>query len=300
MQQGKPLKQQLLFTEAACESQPVVNVASVPQRSPFRYPGGKTWLVPRIRQWLASPPSKPRLFLEPFAGGAIVGLTVAFEQLADKVLLIELDEDVGSVWQTILSDDADWLARRILHFKLTTETAQALVDQVPTSTRDRAFRTIVRNRTLHGGILAPGSRFVRSGESGRGIVSRWYPTTLARRIRAIAAIRERIEFRLGDGLTALQACVQHKNTVSFIDPPYTAGGKNAGRRLYVHHSLDHAALFSTMAGAEGDFLMTYDKAEELELLAQQHGFATRVVAMKNTHHAVLSELLIGRDLNWVE
>ena len=28
----------------------VVNVASVPHRSPFRYPGGKTWLVPRIRQ----------------------------------------------------------------------------------------------------------------------------------------------------------------------------------------------------------------------------------------------------------
>ena len=24
-----------------------VNVASVPQRSPLRYPGGKTWLVPR-------------------------------------------------------------------------------------------------------------------------------------------------------------------------------------------------------------------------------------------------------------
>ncbi len=32
----------------------IVNVASVPQRSPFRYPGGKTWLVPRIRQWLKS------------------------------------------------------------------------------------------------------------------------------------------------------------------------------------------------------------------------------------------------------
>ena len=26
-----------------------VNVASVPQRSPFRYPGGKTWLVPQVR-----------------------------------------------------------------------------------------------------------------------------------------------------------------------------------------------------------------------------------------------------------
>lgn len=28
----------------------VVNVASVPQRSPFRYPGGKTWLVPVVRK----------------------------------------------------------------------------------------------------------------------------------------------------------------------------------------------------------------------------------------------------------
>jgi DNA adenine methylase len=28
----------------------IVNVASVPQRSPFRYPGGKTWLVPIVRQ----------------------------------------------------------------------------------------------------------------------------------------------------------------------------------------------------------------------------------------------------------
>lgn len=27
----------------------VINVATVPLRSPFRYPGGKTWLVPRIR-----------------------------------------------------------------------------------------------------------------------------------------------------------------------------------------------------------------------------------------------------------
>ena len=39
----------------------IVNVASVPQRSPFRYPGGKTWLVPRLRRWLSSLPSKPRI-----------------------------------------------------------------------------------------------------------------------------------------------------------------------------------------------------------------------------------------------
>ena len=47
----------------------IINVASIPQRSPFRYPGGKTWLVPYIRQWLSSLPARPHEFIEPFAGG---------------------------------------------------------------------------------------------------------------------------------------------------------------------------------------------------------------------------------------
>ena len=51
---------------------PAANVASVPQRSPLRYPGGKTWLIPHIRAWLGAIDPKPRLLIEPFAGGAIV------------------------------------------------------------------------------------------------------------------------------------------------------------------------------------------------------------------------------------
>jgi DNA adenine methylase len=62
-----------------------VNVASVPQRSPFRYPGGKTWFVPRLRQWLSYQLKKPRLLIEPFAGGGIVSLTAGFEDLAESM-----------------------------------------------------------------------------------------------------------------------------------------------------------------------------------------------------------------------
>src|SRR6058998_3882107 len=43
-----------------------VNVASVPQRSPFRYPGGKTWLVPYIRSWLGHKRQCPSVLVEPF------------------------------------------------------------------------------------------------------------------------------------------------------------------------------------------------------------------------------------------
>jgi DNA adenine methylase len=50
-----------------------VNVASVPMRSPFRYPGGKAWLIQQLRRWMRSLGRKPSLFVEPFAGGRQYG-----------------------------------------------------------------------------------------------------------------------------------------------------------------------------------------------------------------------------------
>jgi len=277
----------------------VVNVASVPQRSPFRYPGGKTWLIPRVRQWLRSLPKRPSVLVEPFAGGAIVGLTVAFERLAEKVVLVELDEQVAAVWKTILSDDCEWLVGRMLSFTPTSENVRAELANTDPTTPALAFRTLVKNRTYHGGILAPGSRPMKNGENGRGLKSRWYPETLAGRIRAIASIRDRISFTEGDGIAAIRAYGRRKSAAFFIDPPYTAAGKKAGTRLYTYHALDHEKLFLTMSRVAGDFLTTYDNAEEVAALAVKHGMETRTVAMKNTHHAQMTELLIGRDLSWL-
>ena len=46
--------------------------------------------------------------------------------------------------------------------------------------------------------------------------------------------------------------------------------------------------------------MTYDNAEEVKVLARRYGFQTRAVPMKNTHHAEMTELLVGRNLDWVD
>ena len=178
----------------------IVNVASVKQLSPFRYPGGKTWLVPTVLTWLKSQPKKPREFIEVFAGGGIIGLTVAFESLADHVTMIELDPDVAAVWHTILSNDWEWLAKQILEFELNILNAQKTLEKQPKGTKELAFQTILRNRINHGGILAPGSGFLKNGENGKGIASRWYPETLAKRIRLIGIFRDRISFIEGDGL----------------------------------------------------------------------------------------------------
>lgn len=282
------------------EQERPVNVASVPQRSPFRYPGGKTWLVPLFRRWMMSLPSHPEVLIEPFAGGGIISLTAAFESLADKVVMVELDKQVAAVWQTILGGDAGWLAKRILNFDLTPDSAKAEFGKIPQATRDLAFQTILKNRTAHGGILAEGAGVLKHGENGKGILSRWYPQTLAKRITNIEHVAKRIEFLHDDAFEVLAEHRDNKNAVFFIDPPYTAGGKRAGSRLYSHCDVDHERLFSSCDKLRGDFLLTYDNADEVQALAERHGFQTKPVAMKNTHHAEMNELLIGRNLDWVE
>jgi len=291
---------QLAFWKPETKHEPsVVNVAQIPQRSPFRYPGGKTWLVPHVRAWLRNLPKKPRLFVEPFVGGGIVSLTVAFEELASRVVMVELDHQVSALWKTILSDDNQWLGEQIVRFDMTLENVRAELARPPKAERELAFQTLLRNRTNHGGILAPGSGVLKQGENGKGIRSRWYPDTLRKRIENIRVVQDIITFFEGDGIEIIRKNANQKSSVFFIDPPYTAAGKKAGSRLYSHNELDHENLFRECEKIKGDFLMTYDNAPELIALAKRHGFNTCMVSMKNTHHATMTELLIGRDLSWV-
>src|SRR3989338_7313585 len=176
----------------------VVNVASVPQRSIFRYPGGKTWLVPTFRKWIKCFNPKDVLLIEPFAGGGIVSLTAAFENLAKKIIMVELDEEIASVWETILNGKNKWLADKIYKFEFSLDNVKKELEKDYRSKADAAFMTILKNRISHGGIITKGSGLIKNGEKGKGIASRWYPKTLRDRIRAIGQIKNTICFIHGD------------------------------------------------------------------------------------------------------
>lgn len=299
-----PLGQNSLFTDAVnwepskktspslIDEKPV-NVSKVRQLSPFRYPGGKTWLVPEVRKWILSLGFRPKSFIEPFAGGGITSLTVAAENLADRIIIAELDPDVASVWKTILSEP-EYLCDRILNFEISLENVRKVINSVASSVREIAFRTIVKNRTQRGGIIAPGASLVKSGENGKGLMSRWYPVTLVKRIRFIYDLRDKIEFFEADAFDIIEKHRREKHASFFIDPPYTAGGKSAGKRLYRFSLIDHPTLFKKMAKLHGQFLMTYDDAVEVKYLASVHCFKIDKVPMKNTHHSVVHELLIKK------
>ncbi len=289
------IQMELFDTKARSEKQHLVNVASVPQRSPFRYAGGKTWLIPRIRQWLLKYGGSDKELIEPFTGGGIVSLTAAFEDLVPQVIMVEKDEGVAAVWRIILEGNAKWLADSIENFNLTRENARKAIEAVDQSLESLAFATIIKNRVNRGGILADGASFIKQGENGKGITSRWYPKTLQKRILAIAKMNHKIHFIQGDGFEIIEQNFQRKNAIYFIDPPYI----KAGGRLYRYSMVNHEALFELAGKLQGNFLMSYENTQEARDLASRYKFAMKSVSMKNTHHAQKKELLIARDLAWL-
>ena len=58
---------------------------------------------------------------------------MAFEKLANHVTMVELDDQVAAVWQTILSKDAEWLAEEIIKFEMTAEAVREILSNEPSS-----------------------------------------------------------------------------------------------------------------------------------------------------------------------
>jgi DNA adenine methylase len=234
--------------------------------------------------------------MEPFAGGGMVSLTAAFESLAEKVLMVELDREVAAVWEVIVNGDHNWLANEIYSFDLTPEKANSILQKEDKMIKDQAFSTILKNRIYHGGIITKGSGLIKNGENGKGIKSRWYPKTLRDRIVAIGHVKSKMKFVTGDAFDEMEKIESDKDSYSFIDPPYTI----AGKRLYTHFEIDHDALFALTAKLKGKFMLTYDDTEEIRGLAEKYKLDFRTIPMKTTHHIQKNEIIISDNFDWWE
>lgn len=282
-----PLPRDMSLQEIPVSRIAAANPKSVRPRSPLRYPGGKSWLIPHIRQWIQK--TRPSKLIEPFAGGANVSLTAVMENLVQRCVLIEIDEDVAAFWRAALENGT--ALRHCVHWlNVTPERLESLERQVPSTVTEHGFRTLLLNRTRYGGILAKRATVVREGEDGKGLGSRWYPKTLASRLAKIEDHANRIEFVKGDAMELLPKLLKSasRTTAVFVDPPYTV----AGERLYKHSEIDHANLFALLAKSECNFLMTLDASPDVVDLVNGHGFAAARVLVKGNRHNRVHELVI--------
>lgn len=269
------------------------NVSQVPQYSAFRFPGGKTWFYPFAKSWMRK--LRDKTLIEPFAGGASIGLAAAIENWVRKVILIEIDPDIYSVWKCIFSEHEMELSKLILDFNMDEVNLNERLNMKTNNLTDIAFNILLRNRTNHGGILANGSGKLKFGEGGKGILSRWYPKTLSYRIARIGNHSNKFEILNGDGIKMIEQFSIDSNNIFFIDPPYTI----AGKRLYDYYELDHNQLLYTLHNIGNDFILTYDDSPFIIELIKKYNFKYERILMTTTHHKKKYELMISNQLNWL-
>ncbi|KAA3612007.1 MAG: DNA adenine methylase [Calditrichaeota bacterium] len=285
------MRQLHLFEKEIVHKAP--NVASVPQYSPLRYPGGKTWLYPFAKQWLHD--KKEKFLIEPFAGGASVGLAAAIEGWVDHVILVDLDDNIFSFWDALINGYGDWLADQVLDFDFTEKNINDTLNKKKMDAKEKAFALLLNNRISHGGIMAIGAGRIKNGENGKGLSSRWYPQTLNHRIKKICKVADRISIVKDDAFEFTKNFLSNDKAIFFFDPPYT----KAGKRLYQHFQIDHEKLFKVSKKLKGDFLITYDFSEEILSYAKKYDLFYEKVLMQTTHLIKKHELLISKDSGWL-
>lgn len=271
------------------------NVASVPHYSPFRYPGGKTWLANVVREWLRD--SGVDVLHEPFAGGGSMSLLAVIEGFVERAVLYEMDHAVSAVWKTMLSGDAEWLTDRIRSFRPTPENVAEVLLKKSRKTRTLAFQTLLKNRCRRGGVLAGGAGLLSKGERGNGVSSRWYPETLAKRVMSIYQHRAQIEFVECDSMNVIPKLVTDSSIALFVDPPYPKLMERGVKPLYAHFRLDHEKLFNILSKSNANFLLTYDDSEYVRNLISANGFSYKSIDMRNSSAIIKTELLIGKSKN---
>lgn len=233
--------------------------------SPLRYPGGKGKIANYLKLLMLENDLVGHEYVEPYAGGASVALSLLFEEYASHIHINDLNPGVHAFWHAALHR-TDELCDLIGATPVTVETwenQRDILDQVDPDPLALAFCTFFLNRVNRSGIISGG---VIGGIDQQGpykIDARYNTRELIRRIRKIARYRSRITLTGHDALTFLQAWTDPDTepALVYLDPPYFVKGRGLYDNFY--DPADHAAVADQAHRLAHPWLVSYDAVPQI-------------------------------------
>lgn len=261
--------------------------------SPLRYPGSKRKMLPAIRQLIEANIPRPKLFVEPFAGGASIALGLLELDAVDQVLIGDYDPLVSAFWHEAATNGPrlidDMMAEPVTlarwdHWRGTT----------PVLRRWLAVKCLFLNRTTYNGILGGSSAGPIGGRaqtSAYGIDCRFTKATVAAQVRNIYDLAQagRLIARAEPSswqstLSAASALAAERGlarnqVLVYADPPYMEKaariyGESFGQR-------EHRLLAEGLAVSEARWILSYD---DEPLVRDLYRDMTGVREYAATHH----------------
>jgi len=229
--------------------------------TPLRYPGGKSRLYHFLVELLECNGLTNCVYVEPFAGGAGLALSLLLRGNVREIVINDLDYSIYAFWYCVLNEP-EQLIRDIEDVPLTTDewNRQREIQRNPRSysINEVALSTLYLNRTNRSGIIKGG---VIGGKAQSGtykLSCRFNKDTSIGKIRRIAALRDKIRLYnmcVKDFIPEVVSTLGSE-TLVYLDPPYIAKGNHLYCNYFVEK--DHRDLGALARDLQVPWILTYD------------------------------------------
>lgn len=204
--------------------------------SPLRYPGGKSRLSKFIGQAICNLQIHNCTYIEPFAGGAGVALSLLLDGVVENIVINDYDKAIYSFWRA-LKQEPTALIEKIQSTPITIEEWHRQKEIYVNSTSysiDLAFSTLFLNRTNRSGILTAGpiGGYDQAGDWKLDV--RFDRDALISKVEKIAERRKNIFVYNKDIISLLRNYIPHFGNQLFIyfDPPYYKKGQKLYKNFF--------------------------------------------------------------------
>jgi len=275
--------------------------------SPLRYPGGKAKLSYYVQLLIQYNLINDGHYVEPYAGGASVALSLLFNEFVSQVHINDYDIRVYSFWNSILERNEEF-CEMVRESELTIENWQQQkeiqANHQNYSEIEIGFSTFFLNRTNRSGILKAG---IIGGKNQTGqwkMDARFNKKNLIGRIQKIGKYKNRINVYNQDAVDLTKELDKKlpKETLFYFDPPYYKKGKDLYINFYEHS--DHKQIAEIIGKLKNRFwLVSYDNDQNISDLYSN--FLQRTYELnyhansptKGTEIMIYSDNLIVPEMN---
>lgn len=240
--------------------------------SPLRYPGGKGKLTDFIKLIVEQNNLLDGNYVEPYAGGAGIAMSLLVHGYASRVHLNDLNVGVHAFWRTVL-DQPEELCKAIKGVKVSMPEwyKQRAIHSDPANHTplEVGFATFFLNRTNRSGIIWGG---VIGGMNQKGpwkLDARFQKADLVKRIEKIALFRARIRLYNLDAAVLITNVLPQlpEKSLVYLDPPYYVKGGALYENRYGHK--DHVAIAAlAKRKIKVPWIVSYDHVPEITKMYQ--------------------------------
>ncbi|KYG68755.1 DNA methyltransferase [Bdellovibrio bacteriovorus] len=246
--------------------------------SPLRYPGGKGKMADYFKGVIKDNLLYGGTYVEPYAGGASVALSLLFNDYVQKIVINDIDYRIYAFWHSVVNRPKAFcklIETTPVNMKSWRKQLEIYRAGKKYGLLKVGFATFFLNRTNRSGILDAG---VIGGVAQNGkwkMDARYYKETLMKRIQKIGEYKDRIEIYNLDAVELIRFLrpTLPEKTLIYFDPPYYVKGKDLYLNFY--ESDDHQMIVEEIDKLKKPrWIVTYDDVKPIKTLYKKYRKAT--------------------------